>query len=344
MSQRTLFQRYILYLAISLLILSLYLPLRYGIPYPKPLGPEFKPNVKREYGEVIAERRPEVVLVGDSVLYLGVDQESLSSQLGRETYSIGIPGSGSAVWYLILKNVIIESTPQPKYVMVFFRDTMLTIPSYRTTGRYFGIVDDFAGRNEPLVTELAFIDQMNPLEKLAEGYFPPYNARLEVREGLDNRVRYVAPSLLFDCAVECTDGAVNSVFGQDRVNVTALNQAVEDAGRTLYSPQMMDFDARVERSFLPAMIQLAQENDITLILVRTKTMNFPEENSAPPVLREYISSFDEYLSAQEDVYFLDFGHDPRLLNSYYFDSLHFTDEGKAVFTALLAEELQKIVE
>ncbi len=343
MNQRTLFQRYVLYLAVALLVLSIYLPARYGISYPEPLGPEFKPNVKRIYGEYIAERRPDVVLVGDSVLYLGVDQDALSSQLGSETYNIGIPGSGSAVWYLILKNVIVESSPRPKYVLVFFRDAMLTIPTYRTTGRYFGIVDDFAGRNEPLLSQLAYIDPMSPVERIAEQYFPLYSTRLDVREGLDNRIRYLAPSMLFDCPVECTDEAINSVFGRDRVDVTTLNQAVEDAGRTLYAPQAMDFDARLDGSFLPAMLQLAQENDITLIFVRTKTMNFPEVSSEPAALRQYIVSLDEYLSVQEDVYFLDFGHDPRLLDGYYFDSLHFTDEGKKAFTELLAEELEQIL-
>jgi len=335
--------RYMVYLT-ALLLLSFLLPIRYGIPYPKPLEPTFKPNVKREYGETIAATQPGIVLVGDSVLYLGVDQHALSDLLEVETYAIGIPGSGSAVWYLILKNVILESVPRPAYVLIVFRDTMLTVPSYRTTGRYFVVVDDFAGRNEPLVSQLAYINQMSAVERLAEQYFPLYSARWEIRRGLDHYIRYTTPSVLLGCTVECTDEAINAIFGKDRVNVTALNQAVEDAGRTLYAPQVMDFDEQVERSFLPAMIKLARENDITLIFVRTRTLDFPEAASEPRALREYIESLGTYLAGQPNVYFLDFAHHPKILDSYFFDTIHFTEEGKSVFTGLLAQELSPILE
>jgi hypothetical protein len=263
----------------------------------------------------------------------------LTDYLDRETYSMGIPGSGSAVWYLFLKNVILGTSYHPKYVLVMFRDTMLTVPSFRTTGRYFGLVDDFAGRREPLVAQLAYINQMKPLERMAEQYFPLYSARWEIRAGLDSRLRYVAPSMFLGCSQGCTDDAMNSIFGRERVDVTALNQAVEDSGQTLYNPEAMDFERQVGRSFLPAMIQLAKEYDIKLIFVRTKTLLYPEYASEPFALRGYIKSLEEYI-IDNGAFYLDYAHDERLKNTYFFDSLHFNEEGKQAFTKILAEDLE----
>jgi hypothetical protein len=342
MNKQVVFSRYLLFLFGALLVSTMYLPRRYDFPYPKSLGPQFTPNVKRVYIDAISTGRPELVLVGDSVLYLGVDEPMLTDQLGMKTYSLGVPGSGSAAWYLILKNVILDAAHRPKYVVVLFRDTMLTVPSYRTTGRYFGLVDDFADRNEPLVTQLAYIDQMNPIEKLAEQYFPLYSARWEIREGLDSRVRYTAPSALLNCPAECADDAINSIFGRERVDVVALNQAVEDAGQTLYAPAAMDFEDQIDKSFLPGMIQLAHENDLTLVFVRTKTMTFPTYASEPFALRRYIDSLESYF-AESGVGYLDYAHDPRLKSSYFFDSLHFNAEGAQAFTEILAEELRSLL-
>jgi hypothetical protein len=339
MDSKSVFTRY-LWITVGVLILSSFiLPGYYDIPYPQVLGPQFSPQVRRDRLEAISENRPELVLVGDSVLYLSVDQEMLAEHLGKSTYSMGVPGSGSAAWYLILKNVLLGTSYHPKYVLVLFRDTMLTVPSFRTTGRYFGLVDDFAGRREPLVTQLAYVNQMTPLERMAEGYFPLYSARWEIREGMDSRLRYGAPSMLLGCSPECTDDAMNSIFGRERVDVTALNQAVEDAGQILYSPVAMDLEREVERSFLPAMLQLAKENDIRLIFVRTKTLLYPEYASEPFALRRYIQSLQEYITGS-GAYYLDYAQDKRIKDTFFFDSLHFNEEGKEAFTKMLAEDLE----
>jgi hypothetical protein len=343
MNSRTVFSRYLWFLALTIILSSFILPRRYKMPYPQTLGPQFTPQVKRDYIDAISVNQPELVLVGDSLLYLGVDPQILSGQLGIESYSFGIPGSGSAAWYLLLKNVILATSYRPKYIVILFRDTMLTAPSVRTTGRYFAQLDDFAGRREPLVSELAFINLMSPIEKFAEQYFPLYSARWNLRAGFDERIRYTAPSVLLNCQMECADEAINSVFGKQRMDVVAVNQAAEDAGRILYTPAMMDFDKQIDRSFLPAMIELAKENELVLVLVHAKTKQFPPNASEPRALIRYMKSLETYLSGQDGVYYMDFAHDPRILDSYFFDDLHFNAEGREAFTKMLAEQLQSIL-
>lgn len=309
------------------------------MPYPKPLGPQFSANIKMKYTNAISQEQPKVVLVGDSVLFVGVNHEELPKQLGVKTYSIALPGAGSAVWYLILKNAILESTHTPKYVVLLFRDTKLTMSSLHTTGPYFNELDDFAGRQEPLVTQLAYVNAMNPVEKLVEQYIPIYSARWEIRGELDAHIRYTAPSIFWGCPAACTDKILNAAFGKNDLNVTALNRGVED----LYAPEFMDFEDQIKKSFLPHIIQLAQENNITLIFIRTKSMTFPEYASEPSALRNYIKALDLYLSEQDHVQFLDLAHDERLQPDHFADTVHLNEVGKEIFTKILADELMKIV-
>ncbi|MDD2922607.1 MAG: SGNH/GDSL hydrolase family protein [Anaerolineales bacterium] len=343
MNLKTSLSRYLWILIVLLLSGSFILPSRYGIPYPQTLGPKFDPIIKREYINAITENKPDVVLLGDSILYFGVDQTQLTSLLNTETYSMGIPGSASAVWYLALKNMILESAHTPKYVVILFRDTVLTLPSFRTTGRYFELLDDFARTREPLTTELAFVNHMSPAEKIAERYFPLYSARWEIRIRLDGRLRYGAASALLNCPQPCADEALNSIFGKQGVDVVALNRAVEDSQQTLYTSAAMNFEKQIDKSFLPAMIRLAQENNVALIFVRTKTLTYPEYDSEPPALRAYIQSLKEYLSRQNGAAFLDLAHDKRIERAYFSDNLHFNAEGKTAFTQILADELKALV-
>jgi len=343
MNTRAVFFRSLWFLLVIILVSSLILPGRYHMPYPQTLGPQFDPHIKRDYIDVVSENQPDLVLIGDSLLFLGVDAEELSSHLGIESYSFGIPGSGSAAWYLMLKNVILAAEYKPQYIVVLFRDTMLTAPAVRTTGRYFAQLDDLAGRREPLVAELAFVNQMSPFEKLAERYFPLYSARWHIRAGFDKLIRYTAPSAFLNCGVDCTDEAINSVFGKQRLDVVAVNQAAEDAGQILYTPAAMDFRKQIDQSFLPPMIRLAQENGLILVLVHAKTLQFSSNAAEPSELVRYLKSMEAYLAREDRVYYIDFAGDSRILDSYFYDDLHFNAKGRQVFTRLLAEELRPIL-
>ncbi len=336
-----LFRRYLWLLAAALLLGGLILLARYQTPYPYPLGPAFDPIIKKEYAKQISARKPKVVVIGDSVVVFGVDQQTLTRELGEPAYALGVPGSTSAAWYLMLKNIIADSNPIPPYVVLPFRDTILTLPTYRTTGYYFEIVDNFAGKHEPLVTQLSYLNAMNPLEKFAERYVPLYSVRWRLREGLDARLRYGLAGRL-GLRQERVNDALNYIFGkQQGLDFTALNSAADDSKQILYNDEAYDFERQLQKSYLPRMIQIAQQEGFTLVFVRTKTQAFPEASSEPPGLRRYSAALAEYLNAQENVVFIDLGHDSRLERKYYLTELHFNEQGKQLFTKILAEELKK---
>jgi hypothetical protein len=277
-----------------------------------------------------------MVMLGDSTLLDGVDPDRLSELTGIEVASFDAPGSASAFWYLVLKNNIVEAEHKPKYVLILFRDTILTAPGYRVHGSYFVQLDEFARRNEPVLLERAYLNLMNPLEKFAEGTFPLYAARVQIRQKTDAMIRYSLTSWL-GCNKECNDKSMYEVFTSADLEPGQLQNAIAAAEGYLYAERQLDFERQINISFLPEMIRLTEENNIQLILVRLKTLITDEQDTR--AIERYTGDLSRYLAGQ-DVVFLDFGGDPRLINEYYADALHLTRQGEALFTEMLAERLR----
>ncbi len=333
------FRRYLLILLVLSGALSFYLPVRYAVGYPKPVGPQFDNFVRQTNKKYLEENQPQIMMLGDSLLIAGVDEVTLSDALDRKAYNAGVAGSASALWYLILKNNIVESPHRPQTLIIVFRDTMLTTPGYRVQGSYFVQIDEYAGSHDVLLTELAYINQMSPLEKTAEAYLPVYGSRLRLREALDSRIRYTLPELLLNCDARCTNRAMTLVFQGANLEQNILAEAIASAEDYLYTPRALDFENSVDESFLPAIIQLCQDYDIQLMLVRARTLRFTSE---PPGLKIYIENLASYLD-ERGILFLDFSRDERLTLDLYADILHLNETGRVVFTQILAEALKPIL-
>ena len=71
-----------------------------------------------------------IVIIGDSMA-----GRVEFRHLGDVTHEIVAPliqnATGSAYWYLAFKNYVVASGVQPKWILVFFRDTNLTDPMFR---------------------------------------------------------------------------------------------------------------------------------------------------------------------------------------------------------------------
>ena len=331
------FLRYLLLLFLMLVLSWGKISQSYGLEFPRKPGPTFDHRVRKFYISKLEEEKPDMVMLGDSTLLDGVDPERLSSLTGIKVSSFDVPGSASAFWYLVLKNNIVEAEYKPKAVLILFRDTILTAPGYRVHGSYFVQLDEYARRNEPILLERAYLNLMNPLERLAEGNMPLYAARVQIRQGMDALIRYSLTSGL-GCTKKCNDDSMAEVFTSANLEPGQLRNAIAAAEGYLYADGQLDFERQVERSFLPEMIHLTQENNIQLILVRLKTLITDEQDTK--AVERYMGDLSEYLAAHH-VVLLDFGRDPRLTNTYYKDALHLTREGEARFTDMLAERLNE---
>jgi hypothetical protein len=336
-----LFFRYVLCLAVLLIITSVVIPLRYDVTYPKKLGPKFNNEIRTQYRRDIVEKIANLVLIGDSILDRSVNPTQLEQLTNESTYSLAIPGSASAVWYLAMKNIIAKSTHKPQYVVIVFRDTILTAPGYRVNGKYFNLVDMLADTDDSLVIQKSFIEQMSPVEKWADRYLPLYGSRLRLRETVDYYIRYSVPGLL-GCNEQCNDDANIAVFLDLNLDANMLVEAIATAESYLYTSERMDFAAQLDKSYLPDIVELAKENNIQLILVRTKHLDDLTEASESAPLKGYIQALKDY-AQQNGVIVLDFAHDERLTKDLYVDSHHLSQVGSAVFTEMLANALTPIL-
>lgn len=327
---------------VSLLgFLSFYIPIRYQTPYPRDIGPQFDDRIRNTYINLLNEQRPDLLLLGDSMLGPAVDEQFLESRLERKINTVSLPGTASTIWYLMIKNNIVLAEHKPKYLIVFFRDTMMTLPGYRVTGRYFEQIDEFASPDDALLIERAYINQMTPLEKFFEGNFPLYGSRWVIRQSLDYYIRYPLGNALLNCDKACMDYAMEAVFAEGNLDITFLSEAIGAADDNLYTDETLDFNGQVDSTFLPEVIRLCRDSGIQLVLVRMPILRFYDPSTEPPGLDGYVEDLGIYLE-EENVVFLDFDR-KELPASYYADTLHLNDQGKAVLSQQLAESLAEII-
>jgi hypothetical protein len=341
-------QRFILFSTLFLVLcglISLDAVLTYESGYPLTLGPNLGGVETRQvFRQEIEEAGAEMVLLGDSVLRDSVDGELFGSLIGMRAHKISQGGSASAFWYLALKNNIIYAEPKPEHLVVFFRDTMLTSPGLRVTGNYSVVIDEFAGEEDTLLVQLAYINQMHPMEQFAGKYLPVFGERLKLRESLENRLKNTVPGFLLDCQGECVQTAIDTVFEEEQLDLEESDKVIVRAEDYLYRLEEMRFEKRLGESFLPEIMRIAREAGIRLSFVRTKTWRYPELEDEPPALQRYHRELASYL-AENDVVLLDFAHDARITRDMYKDDIHMSLEGRAAFTPMLAEAfLERVVE
>ena len=331
------FLQYFLILLTLVAVSWAVIPAHYDVVYPRDVKPQFDKYIRRKYAQDIDEQKPNIVLLGDSMLNPAINLEVLSKKLDKQVMGIGLPGSASTLWYLIAKNNIVEAENPPKYLVIFFRDSMMTVPGYRVTGRYFEQIDEFAGPKDGELVKKAYLNQMNPLEKWAEAWFPPFGSRWNIRQGLDARIRYTMPAQI-GCDQPCMDNAMGVVFGDMNMDPNFLSDALAAADDYLYSKTALDFDQQVGESFLPDLIQLTKDRGVQLILVQMRILRFAAPGSEPPALRTYNDKLAEYLAANGVIY-LDYSRATQLTREQFADPLHMNDAGKVIFTDMFAEDL-----
>jgi hypothetical protein len=336
------FKQYLISLIILTGLVSAYVFYRYADGYPFPIGAQFDSDIRDKYQRMLNEEDPQVLVMGDSVAGTNVDKVLMAEGSDKRVSVISEDGAGSALLYLILKNNIVNADSKPDTMIMVFRDTVLTSTAFRVHGNFLGIMDEFAGPDDDLVLQLAMRDQMNPLEKLAEAYFPPYWARSNLQTILISRVLYLPTRTFLGCNLECSDQAMNKVFGNQNFDPDQFNRAINLAENFLYTDENINFETQIDRSFLPEIIRLCKENNIKLILLRTKTLRFSREVPEPPALNEYIDDLNSY-ARRSDVPLIDFSHSNRLPRALFTDINHLNSDGKKVFTEMLVEAIRPIL-
>jgi hypothetical protein len=278
---------------------------------------------------------PQYVLIGDSMARR-ISPGHLIKISGESVAPLYVNSTGPAFWYLTFKNNLIPSGVRPKWVFIFFRDTFLTDPLFRLTGRYRAKVDTVAHDRE---------DELNRIVAARTGsdWYAVHRA-LDDMFGIERARAWLEPALTAWPAsvVRGADGReallddVNEAFDLERLRtMTAADLAAA-------SDAEADFPATVDSSVLPLFLSLAREHDLKLCFIRV--VRRPENGRPSPdsaALQRYIADFRAYVEARGAV-FMDDRDDPRLSALPYSDGDHITEAARFTYTELFWPKVQAL--
>lgn len=299
---------------------------------------------------LLAEQKPEVVVVGSSIVACAFDEAAFEKQIGMEALDLTVAGSMSATWYLVIKNRVAAANPPPKYCILGFRDTYLTVPEYRADGGYKQIVDRYVDGPEPLLDRLAYLSDLGPLEYTLRRYWAPAQRKSEIVERVEGFVKADATGFLLGHSPDEMRTAVDVVFADDRKQPSKLTKKQRRAAK-LAMGNYFDFESELPESFLPEMVRICREAGIQLVLMRMRprrNAEFPDDRSHFPTalkvdLPRYERALEAYL-ASESVPLLDFSEDDRIPFEWFANGDHLNrEEARVGFTELLSEAFLALV-
>lgn len=335
------FFHFILFVLILILLFSCVIRLRYDGEYPLDIGQEFDDNLRLNHQVYLDEKRPEMMMMGDSTLKDSVIFDQLGEELGIDVYGVAVPGSTTALWYLILKNNVLTAEHKPDYLVLYTRETMMTTPEFRVDGGYFATIDEYAADDEPLLLERSYLQQTSGLEQVVTRYVPVFGQRDELRGSINYRIDHTLP-LIFQCGEACVKDILDTIFAGavDKKAVLAAQNRMENF---LWEMKRLFFHRQLERSYLPEIERMTRENDIQLILVEMKTFRSPPSTTTLLLLNRYKRDLRAYC-AEKGIVYISFADDPRLTRDLFPDGFHLAVEAMPMFTEMLAEELTSVVE
>jgi hypothetical protein len=314
-----------------------------GVPQ---LGPSYLssiegPRERRPFDagplKEMARQQPGFVVIGDSMAGSRIEPALLSHLTGQTVFPLFLAGSGSAWWYLALKNWVIGGHAHPKCTFIFFRDTNLTDPFFRVEGQYRWSLDQVARDRE---------DEVNAVfGKRAGG--PLYSIRSAV-----DRAYEVSPARdWIEPAVNDAPGRVMFAYRRTReIFMTQLNERfglthlrqMDAADLQASEDREADFDRFVDDSFLPLMLRDAANANVPLCFVRVQRR---PEGGRPPVqtsaMRRYIAKLRAYIEAHGARFHDDTG-DPQLTLDMYEDGDHLSRDGRVRYTQLFFDRMRPL--
>lgn len=279
--------------------------------------------------------QPGYVIIGDSMAGTRVDERRLAELAHVPVAPLLQPGSGSAFWYLALKNWVIASGVKPRMVLIFFRDTNLTDLMFRLDEQYRWALD------------LAALDREDELDSVIAARLGPFN---RVHRLLDRMLGVEQARLRAEPAIASLPASLMIASRRrraeflsqmnDRLGLDHL-RPMEAADVQAADPPDLDFTRDVDRSVLPLMLRDASRAGLTLCLVRVQrrpTANRPPPQS--PALRRYVDALRSYL-AEHGALFHDDTGDPLLTLDLYADGDHLSRHARQLYTDNLYNRLRQ---
>ncbi len=286
-----------------------------------PYDPTFREDIRRI--------RPEFVFIGDSMLGSRIDPAHMRRVIHRQTWWVMQPGTGSAWWYLALKNHVIGAGVTPKAAIIFFRDYNLTDVMFRLDASFRWSLDAVAGPEEPELNAV--------LARRRQGGWAAVHGAIE-RVYTPAPLRARAEDRLSQWPVEHLVGARRAAaFTKDMNGLFAFEKLRPMADADMAADQAhADFAQHLPASVLPELVRLAKSNGIRLAFVRVQRrpgVDGPPRQSA--ALQRYVSDLRAYLESEGALLIDDTGN-PAFTLDWYKDGDHMLGSRRREYTEMFA--------
>lgn len=292
---------------------------------------------QKKYAKLMKKLQPEIVLLGNSMLGEAVDNDSFAELIGKRSAKFDASGSASAIWYLMLKNVVLKAKKKPSHVVVFFRDYFLTMPEYRVRGRYEELIRDLSSPIEPLIDKLSY--SQNYVETFLWHTTPSYRNRAWLKERSEAFVKDTLVSKTLGQKADFAAKAVATVFrvgNLDTEILTAGQLAAETVEEHVFADDL-------QGSYLPTMVSLAAQSKVQLIFVRVKRRRDARHEVQSEALKQYIVDLSGYLKSNK-IPLIDFTSEPRIHIKHFGGGDHLSrKQGRPLFTKLLAKRMARLL-
>jgi hypothetical protein len=278
--------------------------------------------------------QPGYVVIGDSMAGTRIDERRLGELAGTPVAPLLQAGSGSAFWYLVLKNWVIASGIKPRMVLIFFRDTNLTDLMFRLDPQFRWALDLAAGEREDELNAV-IARRLGPLHRI-HGFLDRTVGVEQARRAAEPALTTLPATLMIASRRRRAEllTQLNVRLGLDHLRpMTAADIQIDDA------PDF-DFARDVEESVLPLMLRDAGRAGLTLCFVRVQrrpSASRPPEQS--PALRRYVAALSQYVTARGAVFRDDTG-DPAMTLDLYEDGDHIARHAKRQYTEILYSRLR----
>ena len=292
--------------------------------------------------EVLREANPEVLFVGNSMVFTRIDRREFSNLSGRDNHFLTNAGSASACWYLYLKNIIGPSGIKPEMVFIFFRDQMLTWPEFRTESYFAAYVESLQLPEEPVVSRV-----LNASKTERQGARYHFTKGVNALYGINGQPERFQ-STIRDLAMDVTPlGSgkrprrmyMNGVFHLE--NLRRDLGAGDIVGRRADEAPIY-FSASPEVSFLPHMLDVVEELGLKVCFYRVKKrMDVNGTRPDSPYVEAYLGELQKYLKERGALYIDETGDE--ISEAWYGDGDHIARDKRTVYTQFFWEKVKEVL-
>lgn len=278
----------------------------------------------------VREAQPEFVVIGDSMAGVRIDPSRLSRETGRSVAGLYRPGSPVAYWYLQLKNIVANNgLKNIRGALFFFRDDQLTT-QVEVNGP---ILDPVAREQEPALDRLLAAHRLgtfSDVHRTARAVYHFDRTRAWLEPALNRApARYAARTVTPDALLHSINTEIFTLERLRKFEAADMGEA-QDA--------VLDFDAEIGRSLLPAILDVAAEANIKLAFIRVQRR--PRSDGPPDqreALTQYLAKLEAYLESRGAYYHDDRGDADQPL-AVYADGDHLRMDARPGYTERFARQ------